>query len=243
VTQKAKTGLLAVAIVLVLVALPTGILVASKLAKDRTQPSHRQESLAPSSTAGAKLGKNEQTPEVRSSTPAAPRKNEGTNASTEKPTKQAGAAVAASAIAWEKIIGHMTTESDTVIFFNDRGDVISTSEIQYMVGVQGYRKFIGVVPATAMQSPPMKGVVMFTWSADGIGNRYSRARATALLQDCIRLQSGPQPDPNKMFDDFMKAADRAIKEAPPGQPFIRPDDGGRLDVPAIVGDKGKKDRP
>lgn len=88
----------------------------------------------------------------------------------------------------EKILWHMTNESNTVILFDDHGAVVSTNNLEILASRPEYHISAYAAKQRIPEVAAMKGHVMATQSCEGIGKRYSSAKASALLLDCIRLQ-------------------------------------------------------
>lgn len=108
--------------------------------------------------------------------------------STQKPSDVSGTG-RGHGIDLERILRHMTSESNTVIFFNDRGEVASVDDDVTLACMRNNRE-VGIISSSTLPTPKnMRPPIMFTWSASGIGRRYSRSQATAILEDCIRIQS------------------------------------------------------
>lgn len=112
--------------------------------------------------------------------------------------KDGGDAKGPAGIDREKVLGHMTNESDAIIYFSDRGEVVRTDFPPFLAFLDGTGDqtvmrypFDQVVEAgkhlDAVKA--MKGRVMATYCANGRGNRFSRKKAEAILADCIKEQS------------------------------------------------------
>lgn len=88
----------------------------------------------------------------------------------------------------DTVLKHMTSESNTVIFFDEFGGVVSTNNQT----VRDCWPFVNVMVNAAIREVPdmkkLKGFVRAVMSAEGTGNRIPRSKAEAILDDSIREQ-------------------------------------------------------
>lgn len=101
----------------------------------------------------------------------------------------------------EKVLRHMTSESDTVIFFDDKGSVVSTQNAEVKRFFRSATENSDSITKHLMpfilsagvehveEVKRMSGLVRFTYSARGVGKRFTREEASAILDDMISLQT------------------------------------------------------
>lgn len=89
----------------------------------------------------------------------------------------------------EKVLWHMTHESNTIILFDDHGAVVSISDQFLHHQLPDYARIVVIAKEFFEDAKSMSGRIMATHSISGTGNRYTLEKAKAVLIDCVRLQS------------------------------------------------------
>lgn len=88
----------------------------------------------------------------------------------------------------EKVLWHLTNESDTAILFDTQGAVVSTTKkiVLDFDFSESHMADAAKLHVPAVQN--MTGHVMAVRSIKGSGNRFTREKAEAVLTDAIRHQ-------------------------------------------------------